>query len=80
MVRESKAYLEAVIKPYCEDLGVPSLPFVDSPSTDDKFDDDTSLEPSKQAKSASSHLMPVLYIARLCRGDLITTTSSYNFV
>jgi len=74
MIREGKAYLEAAAKRYCEEIGVQKLEYVESPFIEDKLDE-AHLQPGKQASTASSHLMSLLYDARLCRGDLITTTS-----
>ena len=54
--------------------GVKHLAWVPSPTKDDRFDE----EPSNKgnfADTALSRLMKLLYIARLCRGDLITTVT-----
>ena len=45
-----------------------------SPKIDDHFDEDSSKR-GKFADAALSHLMKLLYIARLCCGDLITTVT-----
>ena len=57
-----------------EEIGVRDLAYAPSPSIDDRFDD-ASAFPGKLAKNAASHLMSVLYVARLARADLVTTTS-----
>ena len=57
-----------------EEIGVKDLAYAPSPSIEDKFDD-ASAFPGKLAKNAASHLMSVLYVARLARADLVTTTS-----
>ena len=51
-----------------------SLAYVPTPSIDDRFDR-ASASPGKLAKNAASHLMKLLYAARLCRGDLLVTTT-----
>jgi hypothetical protein len=73
MLREGKKYLEAVVTRYCEEIGAKSLPWVDSPSAEDKPSEME--QPGKQASTAASHLMSFLYIARLCRADIVVTTS-----
>ena len=57
-----------------EDIGVKDLAWVPSPNIDDRFDE-ASAVPGKLAKNAASHLMSVLYVARLVRADLVVTTS-----
>ena len=57
-----------------EEIGVKDLAYAPSPSIEDKFDD-ASAFPGKQAKNAASHLMSILYVARLVRADVVTTTS-----
>jgi hypothetical protein len=74
MAREGRKYLEAVVRKYCDETGAKSLPWVASPSLDDTINDETQ-QPGKQATTAASHLMSILYIARLCRADVVVTTS-----
>ena len=50
------------------------MPSVATPSLDDQFTEE-SQQPGKQATSAASHLMPILYISRLYRANVIVTTS-----
>ena len=71
---ESKSYLTAAVKRYMEEIGVKDLPYAPSPSIEDKFDD-ASAFPGKLAKNAASHLMSILYVARLAGADLVTLTS-----
>ena len=66
-------YLEALVARYMQEVGAQSLPYVPSPVLEDKVDEDEA--PGLQAATASSHVMSILYIARLCRGDVVTTTS-----
>ena len=74
MHREGHRYLEAVVKKYMNETGVKALPWVATPSIDDRIDDE-SQKPGKQKATAASHLMSIMYIARLCRADLIVTVS-----
>ena len=74
MLREGEKYLTAVVQRYMEEIGAKTPSWVGSPYLDDQFDE-ASLAPGKQAASAASHLMSILYVARLCRADLITSTS-----
>ena len=67
MRREGIKYLMAVVKRYMQEAGIQSLAYAPSPSLDDKTDEANSA-PGLFAASASSHLMSILYIARLCRG------------
>ena len=55
-------------------LGSLHFPWVPSPSIDDKFEEPFAKK-GKQAYTALSHLMKVMYLSRLCRGDVLTTTS-----
>ena len=71
---EGEKYLKAVADRYMQEAGVKHLAFAPSPSIGDKVDDTLS-EPGVFAKTAASHLMSVLYVARLVRADLVTTTS-----
>ncbi len=74
MATEAKSYLTAAVKRYMEEIGVKELAYAPSPSIEDKFDD-ASAFPGKQAKNAASHLRSILYVARLVRADVVTTTS-----
>ena len=74
MHREGHRYLEAVVKKYKDETGVKALPWVAIPSIDDRIDDE-SQQPGKQKATAASHLMSIMYIAQLCRADLIVTVS-----
>ena len=68
---EAKSYLTAAVKRYMTEIGVKDLSYVPSPSIEDKFDD-ASAFPGKQAKNAASHLMSILYVARLVRANVVT--------
>ena len=74
MQTEAKSYLTAACKRFMEEIGVKDLAWVPCPNVDDRFDE-ASAVPGKLAKSAASHLMSVLYVARLVRADLAVTTS-----
>jgi hypothetical protein len=74
LVTGAKQYLEAIVTRYMKEAGCTNLPYVPSPVLEDKVDEGDD-SPGHFAASASSHLMSILYIARLCRGDLLTTTS-----
>ena len=73
MHREGKKYLEAVVARYMKEIGAQSLSYVPPPVREDKVEEEE--ESGVQAAMASSHLMPILYIARLCRADVVATTS-----
>ena len=74
MVSEASEYLKAAVREYMKEAGVKHLAWVPSPSIDDRFDEESSKK-GKFADTALSHLMKLLYIARLCRGDFITTVT-----
>ena len=57
-----------------KEAGVLKLPWVPSPTIDDRFDQE-SAKKGALADNAASHLMKLLYIARLCRGDILVTTT-----
>ena len=63
---EAKSYLTAAVKRYMAEIKADSLPHAPSPSIDDRFDD-ASAAPGKQANTAASHSMSILYVARLVR-------------
>lgn len=73
MLTEGREYLEAAVQDYMKEIGVTSLKWAPSPFTDDKFESEFAKE-GKQAKTALSHLMEIIYLSRLCRGDVLTTT------
>ena len=74
MTTEGKEYLQSAVKEYMQEIGVSSLPWVPSPVIEDQFEEAYASK-GKQADTALSHLMKLLYISRLCRGDVLTTTS-----
>ena len=74
MATSAKQYLLDAAKAYLDETGVSSLAYVPTPSIGDRFDR-ASASPGKLAKNAASHLMKLLYAARLCRGDLLVTTT-----
>ena len=74
MITEAKDYVLDAVKTYMEECKVSSLSWVPSPSIDDKFDVSHS-QPGALAKNAASHLMKLLYVARMVRGDFLTTVT-----
>ena len=74
MVTEGVEYLRNAVKEYMLEAKVLTLPWVPSPSIDDRFDKE-SCKRGVFADTAASHLMKILYISRLCRGDVVVTTS-----
>ena len=74
MTSSAKEYLLDAVKEYLNEAGKSQLSYVPSPSIDDRFDD-ASRKPGMFAKSSASHLMKLLYIARLCRADILVTTT-----
>ena len=74
MNTSAEQYLIEAVKNYLKEAGCGSLAWVPSPSLDDRFDKESAL-PGKFAASAASHLMKLLYVARLCRGDILVTTT-----
>ena len=74
MATSAKQYLLDAVKAYLAETGVSNLAYVPTPSIDDRFDK-ASASPGKLVKNAASHLMKLLYAARLCRGDLLVTTT-----
>ena len=74
MTTSAKEYLNNVFKEYLKESGHASLAYVPSPSIDDRFDKQ-SQSPGKFASTAASHLMKALYVARLCRADILGTTT-----
>ena len=74
MTTSAKQHLLDAVKAYPAETGVSSLACVPTPSTDDRFDR-ASASPGKLAQNAASHLMELLYAARLCRGDILITAT-----
>ena len=74
MLTEGREYLEAAVEEYMNEIGITSIKWVPSPSTDDKFEAQYAKK-GKQAETVLSHLMKIMYMSRLCRGDVLTTTS-----
>ena len=74
MITEGVGYLRNAVKEYMAEAKVMTLPWVPSPNIDEWFDTE-SCRPGTFASSAASHLMKIMDISRLCRGDLIVTTS-----
>lgn len=68
-------FLIDAAKIYMKERGITTLPFVHTPYLDEKFDDSPNPIPGKMAKTCASHLMKVLYAARLTRADLIVATT-----
>jgi hypothetical protein len=75
MTTHMKSFLEGACKTYMQERGLTSLPFVPTPYLDEKFDDSPNPPAGKMAKSCASHLMKILYAARLTRADLIVATT-----
>jgi hypothetical protein len=69
-------YLRDAVKAYMKELGVIILPFVPTPFLDEKFEDDPNkVVPGKFAKTCASHLMKLLYAARLARADFLVANT-----
>lgn len=65
-------HLLAAADEYMREIKVKSLKWVPSPFIDDKFDQ-SSAKRGEQTDSALSRLTKILYMGRLCRGDVQTT-------
>ena len=65
------AFPTSVVQRYMDEIKVTSLPHVCSPHLTEDFTPKGSEGPGLQAATASSHLMKVLFAARLCRPDLL---------
>ena len=74
MTTEAKDYILDTVKTYMEECKILSLPWVPSPAIDDKFKPSLA-KPGAQSTNVVSHLMKLLYIARLVRGDLLVTVT-----
>jgi hypothetical protein len=74
MRTEAKEYLLSAVDEYMKEIGVKTLSWVPTPTLEDKFDSEHAKE-GIQAKTALSHLMKIMYIGRLCRGDVLVTTT-----
>ena len=66
-----KSFLDSAVKRFMEEVKVTSLPFVCSPYLMEDFLPKGSEAQGLHASSASSHLMKILFAARLCRPDLL---------
>ena len=74
ILTEGREYLVAAVGEYMKEIGVTSLPWVPSPSIKDKFEEKIAKK-GEQANTVLSHLMKIMYLSRLCQGDVLTTTS-----
>ena len=63
------AFLEDAAYVYMQEVGVKHLPNVETPFLEEKFNDPDGAK-GDQAGTAASHLMKVLFAARMCRPDL----------
>ena len=71
---EAKSYLLSAVNEYMSEIGVKTLSWVPTPTLEDKFYSEHAKE-GIQAKTALSHLMRIMYIGRLRRGDVLVTTT-----
>ena len=74
MITEARDYVLDACQDFMKEAGVTTLPWVPTPSVEDKF------EPALAKKgifagSAASHLMKLLYVARLVHGDFLVATT-----
>ena len=70
MATEAKDYVLDAVQTFMKEAGVSTLPWVPTPSVEVKF----KLSLAKCgifADNAASHLMKLLYVARLVRGDFL---------
>ena len=74
MITEAKDYVLDAVKAYMEECKLSSLAWVPSPSIEDRLDP-AHAKPGALAGSAASHLMKLLYVARMVRGDFLTTVT-----
>ena len=68
---QMKEFLLDAVAKYQEEIGAKSLPPVRTPYLEEDFLPKGHDGPGLQAKSAASHLMKLLFAARLCRPDLL---------
>jgi len=68
---QMKDFIDDAVKTYMAEIGVQRLPAVRSPYLDEDFVPKGQDQPGLMAKSASSHLMRMLFAARLCRPDVL---------
>ena len=73
MATEAKDYILDTVRTYMEECTVSSLPWVPSPSIEDKFEPSLA-KPGAQSANRASHLK-LLYFARLVRGDLLVAVT-----
>ena len=66
-----KAFLISAVQRYMDEIKVKSLPHVRSPYLTEDFIPKGKEEGGAQSATCSSHLMKVLFAARLCRPDLL---------
>ena len=74
MITEGVEYMRNAVKEYMKEANVMTLPWVPSPNIDDRFDEQ-SCKRGKFADTAASHIMKIMYLARLCRADVVVTAS-----
>ena len=75
MITSMEKYLIDAVNVFMKEAGIVNLPFVPTPSLDDIVAAEDDVTKGLFFSSCSSHLMKVLYSARLCRHDLLVTTS-----
>ena len=76
MLTNMRSYLVDAVKTYMSEKGVKSLPYVATPYLDEVFTDDPDkLVIGEFSDSCASHLMKVLFSARMVRADLIVATT-----
>ena len=74
MLTSAKDYLRSAVDEYMKEIGVKSLKWVPTPVIDERFGE-AHAKKGAQAATALSHLMKIMYIGRLCRADLLVTTT-----
>lgn len=71
-----KSYLLDAVNTYMKESGVSSLPYVATPYLDEVFTDDPGLLiQGKFESTCASHLMKLLFSARMVRADIIVATT-----
>lgn len=74
------AFLQNAVRTYMHEIGVSSLPFVATPFLEDRFADKPG-DVGNQSSTCASHLMKLLYAARMCRPDItVAVTRLASFV